>query len=135
MKSPRGAADDDEDKLARPYELSRVSFFQPALYFQDIPPHIMNDQDPTPTTQAGPESMSNTAKQTWNTAREKAVEALHAGERYVQTNPATSALSIFGFGFLLGLLVGWSIAQEEHDSYSTRAQKIAKQWGHKLNLA
>ena len=65
---------------------------------------------------------------------EKAGEALKSGERYVRENPGTSVLSIFGCGFLLGLLLGWSIAHEEHESYSKSARKLAKRWGGKLNF-
>lgn len=74
------------------------------------------------------------AAQAWESTKEKAGEALHTGERYVRENPGTSALSIFGLGFLLGLLVGWSVAHEDRDNYSTSARKFMKRWGHNLNL-
>lgn len=72
--------------------------------------------------------------QAWETTKEKAGEALHTGERYVRDNPGASVLSVFGLGFLLGLLVGWSVAHEEHDDYSTSARKFMKRWGSKLNF-
>jgi hypothetical protein len=82
----------------------------------------------------GPSADTVTAAATkaWETTREKAGEALHTGERYVREHPGTSVLSIFGLGFLLGILVGWSAAKE--DDYATYARKLARRWGHKLNL-
>lgn len=94
----------------------------------------MNDQNPIPHTQAPPEPFGEAAQHAWNTTRDKAGEALQSGERYVRENPGTSVLSIFGFGFLLGLLGGWSIAHEEQDRYLRSARSLAKRWGHKLNL-
>ena len=78
--------------------------------------------------------VSEAASQAWETTREKAGEALQSGERYVRDNPGTSVLSIFGIGFVLGLLVGWSVAHEEQDDYSASARKFAKRWGKKLNI-
>ncbi len=92
----------------------------------------MNKQDPLPS--ADPEPISEAAKRTFETTKAKAGEALQAGERYVRDNPATSALSIFGIGFLLGVLIGWSLAHEERDNYSQSARKFAKRWGSKLNF-
>jgi hypothetical protein len=43
-------------------------------------------------------------------------------------------LSIFGIGFVLGLLVGWSVAHESREDYASQARKFGKRWGHKLNL-
>lgn len=79
-------------------------------------------------------NVSEAASQAWETTREKAGEALQSGERYVRDNPGTSVLSIFGIGFVLGLLVGWSAAHEERDDYSASARKLAKRWGKKLNI-
>ena len=79
-------------------------------------------------------SASDAASRAWEATKEKSGEALQTGERYVWENPRTSVLSIFGLGFVLGLLVGWSLAHEERDDYSTSARKFAKRWGHKLNL-
>ena len=78
--------------------------------------------------------VSEAASQAWETTREKAGEALQSGERYVRDNPGTSVLSIFGIGFVLGLLVGWSVAHEEQDNYSASARKLAKRWGKRLNI-
>lgn len=74
------------------------------------------------------------AARAWETTKEKAGEALHTGELFVRENPGTSALSIFGLGFLLGVLVGWSVAHEERDNYSTSARRFVKRWGRKLSL-
>ena len=78
--------------------------------------------------------ISEAATQAWDTTREKAGEALQSGEKYVRENPGTSALSIFGLGVLVGVLVGWSVAHEDQDDYSASARKYAKRWGRKLNL-
>ena len=95
----------------------------------------MNDQGSFSSTEVNEaEPISDAARQAWNTTREKAGQALQTGERYVRDNPGTSVLSIFGLGFLFGLLVGWSVAHEERESYSTSARKFAKRWGHKLNF-
>jgi len=94
----------------------------------------MDDQDPLSATEAKAEGVSDAARQAWETTREKAGEALQTGERYVRENPATSVLSTFGFGFLLGLLVGWSIAHEERDSYARSARNFAERWGRKVNF-
>ena len=74
------------------------------------------------------------ATQAWEATNEKAGEALHTGERYVRENPGTSVLSIFGLGFILGLLLGWSVAHEDRDNYATSARRFTKRWSHKLNL-
>lgn len=92
----------------------------------------MNEQNPIPS--AASEAISDTAKHAWETTRDKAGEALQTGERYVRENPATSVLSIFSFGCLLGVLIGWSLAHEDQDSYSQSARKFAKRWGGKLNF-
>jgi hypothetical protein len=94
----------------------------------------MNDQDPIPSTETRPEAVSQAARQAWDTTRERAGEALQTGERYVRENPGTSVVSTFACGFLLGLLVGWSIAHEERDNYSTRGRKLARRLAHKLSL-
>jgi len=73
----------------------------------------MNHQDPTPPNDANPEPISDAARHAWETTKGKAGEALHTGERYVRENPGTSVLSVFGLGFLFGLVVGWSMAHEE----------------------
>ncbi len=74
------------------------------------------------------------AAQAWEATKEKAGDALQTGERYVRDNPGTSVLSILGIGFVLGLLVGMSVAHEEQDDYATSTRKFLKRWGHKLNL-
>ncbi len=84
----------------------------------------------TTTTKAAVEG----AAQAWETTKAKAGEALQSGGRYVQDNPGTSVLSVFGGGLLLGVLIGWSLATEEKDDYAESARKFFKRWGHKLNL-
>ncbi len=81
-----------------------------------------------------PEAIKDAAKQAWETTKSTAGDALQTGERYVRENPGTSALSVFGFGFVLGLIVGWNIAHEERPDYSRRARKLADHWGGKLNF-
>ena len=92
----------------------------------------MNDQDSNPS--ADPAPISDAAKRAFETTKEKAGEAFESGERYVRENPATSAMTILGFGILVGVLIGWSIAHEDQDSYSQSARRFAKRWGGKLNL-
>jgi len=100
---------------------------------------MMNYEDPTfPTAPTTTPTTAQTAKegtaQAWETTKEKAGEALQAGECYVRDNPGTSVLGVFGAGLLVGLLIGWSAAHEERDDYSERTRKFLKRWGHKLNL-
>ena len=92
----------------------------------------MNTQDPT--TPAGHEPVIDTAKQAWDTTKQKAGEAIQNSERYVREHPGTSALSIFGLGFGLGMLIGWSMAHEERDNYTDTARRFAKRWGGKLHF-
>jgi hypothetical protein len=97
----------------------------------------MNYDDPTNPTEEAGHAAAEGAAQAWETTKEKAGEALHTGERYVRENPGTSILSVFGFGFLVGMLVGWSMAHEDHSDYGDYAdstRKFLKRWGHKLNL-
>jgi len=94
----------------------------------------MSYEEPIPPVSPTGEKLTDAATQAWKSTTEKAGEALQTGERYVRDNPGTSVLSIFGLGFVLGLLVGWSIAHEERDDYATSARKFGKRWGHKLNL-
>jgi len=95
----------------------------------------MNDPYPTPPPSGEKsETIGDTAREAWESTKEKAGDALHSGERYVRENPGTSVLSIFGFGFVLGLLVGWSVAHETHDTYARRAGRWARGWGDKLNF-
>ena len=94
----------------------------------------MKANDPSKTVREELYSATGAANQAWESAREKATDALASGERYVRGNPGTSVLSVFGLGFILGLLVGWSVAHEEHDDYATSARKFVKRWGRKLNL-
>ena len=86
----------------------------------------------TGSTSGSAAAAAAAATKAWEATREKAGEALHTGERYVREHPGTSVLSIFGVGFMLGVLVGWSAAKE--DDYATYARKLARRWGHKLNL-
>lgn len=95
----------------------------------------MNDlEPPLQTVTNETPGAADTAARAWETTREKAGEALQTGERYVRENPGTSAVSLLGFGFLLGLLAGWSLAHEERDSYSASTRRFVKRWGHKLDL-
>ena len=99
----------------------------------------MNTENPIPPEAAEKasetaEKITDAANQAWEATREKAGEALQTGEKYVRDNPGTSVLSIFGLGFLVGVLVGWSVAHEDQDDYSASARKFAKRWGKKLNL-
>jgi len=93
------------------------------------------NHDETTETPADPlQVAAQTAANTWETTKEKAGDALQSGERYVRENPRTSALSVLGAGFVLGFLVGWSMAHESRDDYATQVRKFTKRWGHKLNF-
>lgn len=94
----------------------------------------METESPIPPADDPTAKVTEAATQAWETTREKASEALQTGERYVRENPGTSVLGILGLGFLLGLLVGYSLAHEERDNYSASARKFAKRWGKKLNF-
>ena len=94
----------------------------------------MDTENPIPSSNDPADRLTGAATQVWETTREKAGEALQTGERYVRDNPGTSVLTIFGLGFLVGLLVGWSAAHEQQEDYSASARKLAKRWGKKLNL-
>ena len=99
----------------------------------------MNPENPIPSEPAdklneAAEKITDAANQAWETTREKAGEALQTGEKYVCENPGTSVLSIFGIGFLLGVLVGWSVAREEQDDYAHSARRFARRWGKKLHI-
>jgi hypothetical protein len=85
---------------------------------------------PDPATPLTASSVSDTAKAAWDTTRQKAGEALQSGETYLKVNPGSSALSLFGLGFLIGLLIGWSLAHEEQCSYA----RLGKRWAGKLHL-
>jgi ElaB/YqjD/DUF883 family membrane-anchored ribosome-binding protein len=89
----------------------------------------MNEQNFSSTSDPQSEGIGETASKAWQTTRDKAGEALHAGERYVRENPTMSALSLFGIGFVMGLLVGWSIAHEDQES---AAHRFARRWGNKV---
>ena len=94
----------------------------------------MSYEDPIHPPTTSPETVADVANKAWEATQEKAREAVQSGERYVRDNPATSALSIFGFGLGVGLLIGYSLAHEERDDYSAHTRKFLKRWGHKLNL-
>jgi len=102
----------------------------------------MNEPNPAPfspstppsSAEPNPNPISATAQRAWETTKTKAGDALETGERYVREHAATSVLSTFGLGVLIGLAVGWSIAHEAHESYSERALRMAKRWGNKFNL-
>jgi cytochrome c biogenesis protein ResB len=97
-------------------------------------PIAMNYNDPIQTPTAATEPVTEAANKAWSATQEKAREAVQSGERYVRENPGTSALTIFGFGVMVGLLVGYSLAHEERDDYSASTRKLLKRWSHKLNL-
>ena len=91
--------------------------------------------DETTTSPAVPVlPAAQTAAEAWEATKDKAGEALQNGERYVRENPRTSTLTVLGTGFVLGLVVGWSLAHESRDDYATQARRFSKRWGHKLNL-
>lgn len=94
----------------------------------------MDPENPLPPSNDPASKVTEAATQAWDTTREKAGAVLQTGERYVRDNPRTSVLSIFGIGFVLGLLVGYSIAHEEQNDYSANARKFARRWGKKLNF-
>jgi hypothetical protein len=94
----------------------------------------MNPNDLPQTAADEVKTTAENLQNTWDTTKEKAAEALESGERFVRANPCTSTLSVLGVGFVLGLLVGWSMAHESHDDYAAQVRKLRKDWGRKLNL-
>lgn len=94
----------------------------------------MNHDETTDPLATSLQTATDTAAKTWAATRDKAGEALDSGERYVRENPRTSALSVLGVGFVLGVLVGWSLAHESREDYGSQARRYAKRWGQKLNF-
>ena len=94
----------------------------------------MDTKNPERPVSDTTEKITGAAAQAWETTRDTASEAYQHGERYVRDNPATSALTLFGLGCLLGLLIGWSLGREEKLDYSASARKLAKGWSKKLNF-
>lgn len=94
----------------------------------------MNENDTTTSNANEGQAVGARAAQAWDTTKEKAEEALQTTERYVQEHPRTSVLGVFGAGLLLGLYIGWSIAHEEREDYTTSTREFLKRWGHKLHI-
>jgi ElaB/YqjD/DUF883 family membrane-anchored ribosome-binding protein len=86
----------------------------------------MNPQDSS-STESRRESISEAAREAWQTTKEKASEALDTGERYVREFPRASAASIFCMGLLLGLVLG-AIGRENDDTFSSRARDLLGDW-------
>ena len=95
---------------------------------------VASDVKAKVTDSLNPAAVSAAAEKAWQSTKDKAGDALQTGERYVREHPGTSVLSTFGFGLLVGLAVGWSVAHEAHENYSDRALRMARRWGNKLNI-
>ena len=91
-------------------------------------PNIPSSADQTAS------SVSDTAKRAWQATKDKAGDVFETGEQYVREHPATSVLSIFGLGFLVGAVIGWSIAHEDHDTNTDRAISFEKRLRERFNL-
>ena len=90
------------------------------------------EADPSERSNADPSQQPN--EKPWETARQKAEEGYAAGEQYVREHPGGSVLTVFGAGFILGLVVGWAIAREEDNSYSSRLSEMIKGLRRDLNF-
>lgn len=80
------------------------------------------------------QAVASRAAEAWDTSKEKVGAALQSGETYVREHPGISVLGIFTFGVLVGVVVGWTMAHEQQDDYTTSARQFLKRLGHKLNL-
>lgn len=95
----------------------------------------MNYDDPTkPTAATTSQTATEGAAKVWEATKERAGEVLHTGERYVRANPATSVLSVFGGGLLLGVVIGWCMAREDQDDYTHKTAKFLNRLGNKLHF-
>jgi len=90
------------------------------------PAFPMNPDDSIPSQESNPNPTIRRAEEAWETAKNKAEEGYAAGERYVRDHPGSSALTIFGMGFVVGVLIGWSVARQEEESYFDRWSRTAK---------
>jgi hypothetical protein len=74
------------------------------------------------------------AENTWESAKESAAEAEQRGEECVRENPVPAIVAAFGGGLLLGVLVGWSIAESRHETYRDACRRLTREWQHRLHL-
>ncbi len=94
----------------------------------------MNNDEAIKAAKDQAQAVADEAARVWDSTKEKAGEALQSSERYIRDHPGTSVLGVFGAGLLVGAIVGWTLAHEERDDYSTSAYKYLKRLGRKLNL-
>jgi hypothetical protein len=86
----------------------------------------MNPNEPNFTEESNSNAAAASAEKAWETAKAKAEEGYQAGEQYVREHPGSSVLTVFGVGFIIGVLVGWAAAHEEDDSYWGRFKGATK---------
>jgi hypothetical protein len=94
----------------------------------------MNPNESDFSQESNSNAASAAAEKAWQTAKAKAEEGYAAGERYVRDHPGSSVLTIFGVGFMVGVLVGWAAAREEDDTYLRRLRDITKGLRGKLDF-
>lgn len=82
----------------------------------------MNPDNPNPSEEPNPNAAAAAAGKAWDTARNKVEDGYVAGEQYVREHPGTSVATVFAAGFIIGVLVGWAAAHEEHKSFWDRAK-------------
>ena|SRR5688500_13354513 len=62
-------------------------------------------------------------------------EAVEEGEECVRTHPFSSIVVAFGGGLILGMLVGWSIAEQRHEDMSDRCRRVLRDWQRRLHMS
>ena len=68
-------------------------------------------------------------------AGEVAREAVEGGEECVRAHPFSSIGVAFGGGLVLGLLIGWSLAEEKHEDVPQRCRRLLRDWQRRLHLS
>ena len=68
-------------------------------------------------------------------AKQVTHEAIEEGEECVRTHPFSSVLAAFGGGLILGMLVGWSIAEQRHEDVSDRCRRLLRNWQRRFHLS
>jgi hypothetical protein len=94
----------------------------------------MNPNEPNISQETNLSAAATSAEKGWKTAKAKAEEGYAVGERYVRDHPGSSVLTVFGAGFIIGVLVGWAAAREEDDSYLTRLRDVTKRLRRSLDF-
>lgn len=79
--------------------------------------------------------ITGAASQAVETAKEVATETMQAGENCVSEHPASAISTTFVSGLLIGVVVGWAIAESRHHHYRNVCRQFATEWLDRLHLA